>query len=347
MKAAWSNYNEAKAVIALALCLLFTTVGSVRCQDQCERIMQQDSTLNNLIDPPGYKTCPLGTLGGVEKAGTGPQPMVLIPGLGFGGDIFRDFMTSHLTQYTMYAVTLPGMGGTPAPPSPPETVSFGEQTWTTGALSAIEKLIQDKGLDRPIVLGHWIGGTQIALRLALSHPERVKAVILVSGSACMVPTDTARFPTRLSLDQRTKATDLYMAPLWFKTVTRETWDDNNFLPGDYAVNPVRGLRLWRQAATPPLHVWVRYLCEFNAQDIGLSLDSLAVPTLLIRPGLEGAAEESGSKYLEGYCHKSWELPVVTGGKFQMVTVPNSRVCLWYDQPSTYDSLIEAFVNVLD
>jgi hypothetical protein len=38
---------------------------------------------------------------------------------------------------------------------------------------------------------------------------------------------------------------------------RETWDDNNFLPGDYAVNPILGLRLWREAASPQVHVWIR------------------------------------------------------------------------------------------
>src|SRR4030067_1470682 len=124
----------------------------------------------------------------------------------------------------------------------------------------------------------------------------------------------------------------YFAPKWFKTVTRETWDDNNFLPGDSAVNPGRGLRLWREAAAPKLHVWVRYLCEFNAQDITLELDQVTVPTLKLEPGLEGIKDHPDQNYMENYCHKGWEGYLEKNPKITVKTIPNSRVCLWFDQP---------------
>jgi len=151
-------------------------------QQACIRIMKQDSTLNNLVDPPGYKTAKLGTLGEVVRAGTGNQGMILIPGLGFGGSIFDEFMQGFLGQYRMYAVTLPGFGGTSAPPCPGEKTSFGLQTWTNAALGAIEKLMEEEKIQNPIIVGHWLGGTQIALRLALKHPDKIKAVVLLAGS---------------------------------------------------------------------------------------------------------------------------------------------------------------------
>lgn len=312
-------------------------------QQTCERILIQDSTWNNLIDPPGYKTGTLGELGRVDKVGHGAQAVILIPGFGFSGGIFKDFMIAHDSDYTMYAVTLAGFGGTAAPPCPSESTSFGEQTWTNGAVTAIGKLIENEKIAKPILVGHWIGGTQIALRLAFRHPDKIKAVILPSGSACFVATDTTRMKPHPPQDFRVKVTDQYMAPKWFKTVTRETWDDNNYLPGDYAVNPILGLRLWREAASPLLHVWVRYLNEFNAQDISLQLDSLTVPTLLLMPGLEDLFYQPGQNYMQGYCHTSWAASTPTHKSITSVTVPNSRVCMWLDQPEKFNEEVGRFL----
>jgi pimeloyl-ACP methyl ester carboxylesterase len=303
--------------------------------------------LNNLETPPGYVTAPKGELGDVYKAGAGQYNMILIPGLGFGGHVFQDFISRNDSVYTCYAITLPGFGGTAAPPSPAPSVSFGEQTWTEAAIRSIERLIEENGITNPVIVGHWLTGTQIALQLALRHPDKVKAVVLVAGSACFVASDTTEYPVHPKLSYRVAAIDQYMAPNWFKTVTRQTWDDNNFLPGDYATNPIRGLRLWREAAEPPIHVWVRYLCEFFAQDVSLLLDSLSVPTLLLKPDLEGNYVEPGNNYMWSYCHTSWAASVSENQQIEEETIPDSRVFIWFDQPNRFDSSVNSFVLGID
>ena len=333
--------------VLTALLIFIASAPVVYGQQACIRIMAQDSTLNNLVDPPGYKTAELGTLGGVVRAGTGEQAMILIPGLGFSGNVFAEFMEGLADKYRMYAVTLPGFGGTAAPPCPDEMASFGEQTWTNGALAAIEKLIENEKIQDPIVVGHWLTGTQLALRLAIKHPDKVKAVIILAGSARLFIDDTAYATYYGTLEKRVATMDRYFAPKWFKTVTRETWDDNNFLPGDYAVNPVRGLRLWREAAAPKLHVWVRYLCEFNAQDITLELDQVTVPTLKLEPGLEGIKDHPDQNYMENYCHKGWEGYLEKNPKITVKTIPNSRVCLWFDQPQEVNKAVLEFLQDVD
>jgi pimeloyl-ACP methyl ester carboxylesterase len=332
-----------KTVFILLLSSIILTV-SAQAQQQCIRIMKQDSSLNNLVDPPGYKTSELGTLGRFEKAGTGPQNLILIPGCGFGGGIFRDYMNAHKDQYTMYVVTLPGFDGTSAPPLPAVEVSYGDQTWTNGAMRAIEKLMETEKIENPIIVGHWMTGTQLALKLALNHKDKIKAVVLVAGVTTMVMTDTSVYPPHMPLKQRVAGIDMYMVPKWFKTVTRETWDDNNFLPQDYAVNPIMALRLWREAAEPPLHVWIRYLNEFSAQDITFELDSLSVPTLLIKPGLEGIYFDPGQNYLNSFCNISWNATIPKNKMIQAVTIPNSRTCIWLDQPTEFDRVVDEFLK---
>jgi len=334
--------------IFLTTCLILViSAPLLQGQDTCIRIMQQDSTLNNLVDPPGYKTAKPGTLGGVVRTGTGTQPMILIPGLGFGGSVFSEFMQGLADKYRMYAVTLPGFGGTAAPPCPSEKTSFGEQTWTNGALAAIEKLIKDENLQNIILVGHWLTGTQIALRLAMRNPDRVKAVVILSGSARLFLSNTEYAAYYETPEKRVATIDNYLAPRWFKTVTLETWDDNNFLPGDYAVNPVRGLRLWREAATPKLHVWVRYLCEFSAQDITFEMNKVTVPTLILKPGLEGIWYDPGQNYMEAYCHLSWEGCVEKNSKITVKTIPNSRACPWFDQPEEVDKAMADFLKSIN
>jgi pimeloyl-ACP methyl ester carboxylesterase len=334
--------------VILSACLILPIPSTLLFgQQSVKRILSQDSTLNNLIDPPGYKTAKLGTLGGVVQAGRGTQPMVLIPGLGFGGGVFTEMMDGLADQYRMYAITLPGFGGTPAPPCPPEGTSLGEQTWTNAALGAIEKLIEDEGMHNPILVGHWLTGTQLALRIAMKHPDNVKAVIIIAGSARMTVSDSARAAMLNTLGKRIAVNDNFMAPKWFKTVTRETWDDNNFLPGDYAVNPILGLRLWREAAAPKLHVWVRYLCEFNAQDISLEMHRVAVPTLILKPGLEGIFHSPGNNYMDNYLHRSWEGCVENNPRITLETIPDSRVCLWFDRPQEVKKAVLDFLKSTD
>jgi len=334
----------ARLMVLAGAASLLMSIGPALGEDKCPRIMEQDPALDNLVDPPGYRTAALGTLGAVQKAGTGSQAMILIPGLGFGGEVFDELMQRWQDRYRMYAVTLPGFGGTAAPPAPGKDVSFGSQTWTNGAVQAIEDLIRREKIERPILVGHWLGGTQVALRLALRHPKEIRAVILLAGSARFVPTDTTRMPKYPPLDQRVAAQDRYMGPRWFATVTRETWDDNNFLPGDYAINPVRGLRLWRQAVHPPLHVWVRYLCEFNAQDATVDLDKLAMPVLVAMPGVVNDPNNPRDNYMYAYTHESWEGPVPENPGIRRVILPESRACPWFDQPERVDSAVDEFLK---
>lgn len=302
------------------------------------RILEQDSTRDNLVDPPGYRTGTLGELGAVAIRGEGP-PVILVPGIGFGAAVFDTLAAALASDHRVYAITVAGFGGTSAPPAPPPSTSFGEQTWTDGALRGLEGLIAEA--DEPVALvGHWLTGTQLAVRATAMHPERVRALVLISPSLRRMPPGAQPQPS--SLEQRVQAVDQYLAPRWFRTVTRETWDDNNFLPGDYAAHPVLGLRYWRQAFRPPLHVWIRYLNEFFAQDALPLVNELTVPTLALMPDLEGAWHPPGINYLEGYLHRAWD--GVENPRVTLETVAGTRVIPWADAPDAVIERVRGFLE---
>jgi pimeloyl-ACP methyl ester carboxylesterase len=328
------------ACVLLALSLP-VRAGAVAAQ---ERSMVRDSTLNNLAHPPGYRTAPPGSLGAVRSVGTGPRRMILIPGLGFSGAVFDEFMARRTAEYTMYAVTLPGFGGTAALPMPERQGSYAEAPWTRSAEQAILALMDREGIRRTTLVAHWALATQIALRLALEHPDRFDAVILLAGTAKSYYASTPAMLT-WTAEQRARYAD-GMGQHWFRTVTRQTWDDNNFMSYDYAVNPRRGLFLWREAAAPALSVWIRYLLEFYAVDITPELASLKVPTLVVKPGFDDPAYyvEPDRDYMRNLCHDSWRGTEHATSRLEFATVPGSRLFLMYDQPEALDRVVNGFLT---
>src|SRR5215831_3518069 len=306
----------------------------------------QDSTLNNLVHAPGYVTAPLGTLGAVVEKGRGPVDMVLVSGFGLGASAFEGFMERNAARYHMYAVTLPGFEGSPAPPMPPPGTSYGEQTWTRAAADAIVRLIQERGLRRPVIVGHSLNGSQVAMRVAVEHPGLVRSLILLAGTPRYEPVATTRFwPKNLTLEQKVKAVDLYSAPRWFKTVTRQTWVKNNFKATDYSVDSVRGRVFANRANDPPLPILIRYLCEFHASDLWPELDRLKSPLLLIEPHFTANLRADTTRsYLSGYFEEPWRGRLEGRPQTETVVVDSAAVLVMEDQPAIVDHRVAEFVK---
>lgn len=298
----------------------------------------QDSTINNLLLPEDYVTQQLGNLGNVVIHGKGKRNLILIAGWGFGSHIFKKFMERNSEEYTMYAVTLPGFGNTPAPPIP--NVSYGEQIWTQGAAKGIMDLIHRKEIKNPILIGHFLTGTQVALRLALDHPETIKKVIVVGGAPkLMVPNNLKRKPT---LQERIDISDNYYAPKWFKHVTEIAWDEGNYPPEVYSQDAIIGRALWKESAGVPVPVMIQYLSEFNASDLTLELNRLKVPTLVMVPDFKN---ETLSKlnYIGPTFQEAWE-EVSQYPYINIVKVANSATFVMLDQPHYFAEMVWSFVN---
>jgi pimeloyl-ACP methyl ester carboxylesterase len=306
--------------------------------------MAQDTTLDNLRHAPGTATAAVGTLGEVRTVGNGPRTMLLIPGIGFGAAVWADFMERHRPDYTMHAVTLPGFGGTAPLAMPAAGSRYADAPWTQSALTAIERLLDQKGVRRVTIVAHWALATQIALRLALDHPDRVESVILVGGVLKSYYESTPAMMTWTAA-QRAAVAD-GMGARWFRTVTRQTWDDNNFMPYDYAVNPRRGLFLWREAQAPTLPVWIRYLLEFYAVDLGPRLPELRVPALVVQPGFDDGAfyVEPGFNYMRNLCVDSWQGAAQASDRLTIESIPGSRLFIMFDKPVELDRAIARFLE---
>ena len=308
------------------------------------RSMAQDPALNNLRHASGLETAPADSLGRVRQSGTGPRRMVLLAGLGFGDGIWSEFMERHKATYTTYAVTLPGFGGTAPLALPPEGSRYAERPWTTSAMNAVRKLLDQEKIARVTIVAHWALATQIALQLALDFPDRVEAVVLIAGP---LKSYYESPPGMLSWTaaQRASYAD-GMGQKWFRTVTRDTWDDSNFMSYDYSIHPRRGLFLWREAQAPALPVWIRYLLEFYTIDQSAMLANLRVPTLVVQPGFDdpGFQPEPGWNYMRNLCLDSWKGTAGINPRLEFATIRNSRLFVMFDQPDALDQAVRSFLQ---
>jgi pimeloyl-ACP methyl ester carboxylesterase len=110
------------------------------------------------------------TLFAVEVSGKGP-PMILIPGGMSSGDVWKGTVAHYAGRYECHVLTLAGFAGQPASDVTPFLASVRE---------AIATYIRQHGLERPVVVGHSLGGF-LALSLATEHPGLVGKLVIVEG----------------------------------------------------------------------------------------------------------------------------------------------------------------------
>src|SRR5262245_50142443 len=105
----------------------------------------------------------------VQVTGSG-RPILLIPGLASSGDTWTTTVDHLSGRFTCHALTLAGFAGT----SPIDGPLFPAVRYD------LAEYIREQHLDRPIVIGHSLGG-MLAMALAADHPDLVGPLVLVDA----------------------------------------------------------------------------------------------------------------------------------------------------------------------
>ncbi len=332
--------------LVLKLCLPLALCAVLRPAHAQQADPPQAPKLDNLVHEAGYDTAELGSLGAVVERGDGPLDMVLISGFGLGASAFEGFMQRNSTRYHMLAITLPGFEGTAAPPMPPPGTSYGEQTWTRAAMEAVARLIVERGLKRPVLVGHSLNGTQVAAQLAIEHQELARALVLLAATPRFEPAEaTPYWPKGLTLEKKVAAVDEFLAPRWFKTVTRKTWVAGNFVATDYSADETRGRKFADLANEPPLPVLIRYLCEFHASDVKIGLAQLKQPLLMIQPSFTEAVRADTTRvYLRSFFKEPWQGMFTGRPHTETIFLEDAGILLMDDRPAEVDLAIAGFLE---
>jgi len=104
--------------------------------------------------------------------GDGP-PLVLVHGIASSSEDFALIVSSFVPNHRVYALDLLGYGGTDRP----YTLDYSIATES----EFVRQFLDAAHLDHPDVVG-WSMGGWVALRLAATHPERVRRLVLVDSA---------------------------------------------------------------------------------------------------------------------------------------------------------------------
>lgn len=104
-----------------------------------------------------------------QTVGTGNCHLVLLHGWGLNAEVWRCVTEELSSHFTLHLVDLPGYG---------RSRDFGAMS-----LEAMADIVLDAAPQKAIWLGWSLGGL-VASKIALTHPERVEALVTVASSPC-------------------------------------------------------------------------------------------------------------------------------------------------------------------
>jgi pimeloyl-ACP methyl ester carboxylesterase len=105
----------------------------------------------------------------VEVTGNG-RPMVFVPGLTCGGDVWRDAVAHFASRYECHVVTLGGFAGKPRFDGP----------FLDTARDSLLAYLRAGRLHSPVFVGHSLGGT-LAMELAIAAPDAIGPLVIVDA----------------------------------------------------------------------------------------------------------------------------------------------------------------------
>jgi pimeloyl-ACP methyl ester carboxylesterase len=283
--------------------------------------------------PKAQRVSLVGTLR-VERYGSGSPAMIFIPGLGCGSWIWSDAVKTYAGSHAVYLVTLAGFDGVPAPPPDGSPLDLAD--------ASLLALIANEHLDRPILVGHSLGGF-LALRFGEEHAALLRGVVAVDYGPVFAPAAQASPEERETL-----AEDLAQ-----KLATEPSSayiESQNATVATMVTDPADAERIDALAARSDQKSVAAYTGDFLRGDLRPQLSQLTVPTLEVAAvprlpqGFEGRASaktpmpEREAAYKEFYTTLFPGAPNVT-----VVTVPNSKHYVMIDQPKALFDAITTFV----
>jgi pimeloyl-ACP methyl ester carboxylesterase len=195
-----------------------------------------------------------------HEAGSGAgSPILFVHGFGCSGRHFRFQQQYFAASARTIAVDLRGHGASDAPFQDYETSGFADD---------LRWLCDHLGLERPIVIGHSMGGN-IALKLAVQSPGLVKAIAMIDT---FVDGDAAFLQGLRELSSNMEATG-GSAQLF------EILSNMLFLPSD---DPWMKKEILQQCSCTPWHVLAAAFAPHLLHgSSGADLQNLAVPAAYI------------------------------------------------------------------
>ncbi len=288
---------------------------------------------------PVQPAMPVSPVAHIETRGSGPVHLILVPGISCDWSVWEGFMARNGERYTMHAVTLPGFGG-----SGPAYIVMGTRystpTWLDNARRALVKAADDLKIEKPVVVGHGLGGT-IALDLGIEHGDRFGGVVSIEGLAAIPIAGPGQ---DLTPEQRRGAIDGSIASSYANQTDEQFQEVRRRNIATMTDDPALAARLAEMFAQVARSIEMRYLLEVLSKDLRPGLATMRTPALVIGavPALpEGAKPEALEPARAIWREQFGGAPNVT-----LQLIEESRHFVMDQRPEAVDGAIAKFVQGL-
>ena len=257
----------------------------------------------------------------VNVVGSG-RPILMIPGLSCGGDVWDDTVKVLKAKHECHILTLPGFAGQKTITSPYlETVR-----------NDIVRYIREKHLVSPVVMGHSLGGS-LSLWLAATEPKTFSGCVSVDG----VPWLALMFNPKATLDQAVKQGDAMKAS--FAKMTQDQWKvaAKANIQSQMMVKSNADRVAKTSGLSDPGTVGAAAV-DLLTHDFRPLTKNIAVSVLLFMP--TGYVDEAGTAAVEASYRA--QFPGFT--KLKLVSMRKSLHFLMFDEPEKFQSELIKYLS---
>ncbi len=263
----------------------------------------------------------------VEQLGDKGTPLIFIPGLASGSWTWKTDAARLAKTHAVYLVTLPGFDGRKAVPG----------TTLNTLAQDLRKLIDDKHLQRPVLIGHSMGGT-LALSFATDHSDRIAGIVAVDGLPVFPGTES--MTDRSPLAQGARAQIENQTPEQFVEYQRA------YMKRVGAIDEATANRIAELSSRSDPRAVADFAAQLLLLDLRPKLKSITVPVVEISPFLEsdfaamGVNEDRKTNYYR----------MLLGGieKLAVVSISPARHFAMFDQPEKFSATLDqALVKVYE
>ncbi|MCC5853264.1 MAG: alpha/beta hydrolase [Alkalimonas sp.] len=256
----------------------------------------------------------------VAVSGEGPA-IILIPGLASSGEVWHSTVEALQADYQLHVLTLAGFGG---------VAPLTQDAWAHGFLpsqrDAIVRYIREQQLDKPVVIGHSLGG-YLALALAATASELIGGAINVDG----LPALGALF-AETAANSPSESTESNAAPANFDPMAMAKGMANNESWHQRIVNDM--FRSDGQTSG-------RVMGELMQADLRPQLASIRVPVLTLGALQHGAPYSSPEQVQANYEHQLANAPAQF---HRFAFVADSKHFIMADAPEWLHQQIMQFLH---
>jgi len=256
----------------------------------------------------------------VEQISHKGPPLIFIPGLASGPWTWTKTATRLEGKYSIYLLTLPGFDGrTPVPGATLDSLSRDLAT-----------LIRTRKIDKPVLVGHSLGGT-LSLAFAAAHSDLIAGVVAVDG----LPV----FPgTEMMTGDRSGLAAQARAQIAGQTAAQFTDYQRNYMKRVGSIDETIANSLAARSSSSDVGATAEFAAQLLLLDLRPQLPAIKVPVVEISPfhAPDFAAINVDEARKTGY----YRALLAGVEHLEVVSISPARHFVMFDQPEKFAAALD-------